>query len=64
MIEKQKIHVTEHIVVEDESKFKWGFKNELQQIISSTFCISAIHTSNEYITANIIRMSFIKLNTN
>ena len=33
-----------------------GIKNELQQIIPPTLSISDVHTSAEYITANIIRM--------
>ena len=45
----------------DESYYLWGFKNELQQIIPSTFSISDVHTSNEYITTNMISMYIYKV---
>ena len=46
MIEKRKIPVTQHAAGKDESKFEWGFKNELQQIISPTLSIPDVHTSD------------------
>ena len=40
----------ERKIGKDEWQDKWGFKNELLQILPPTLSISDDHTSNEYIT--------------
>ena len=42
----------EGLIGKYESNFKWGFKNELQQILLPTLSKSDVQTSNKYITTN------------
>ena len=50
MIERQS--VGRQLTGKNEQFYKWGFKNELQQILLPTLSKSDVQTSNKYITTN------------